>query len=132
MTYTEDQLTGWFDVETQNPWEPGVYEEEDGYYSWWDGRKFCGCWRKIETAIKNKNFSGCASNVTRWRGLAQNPHAKPKRSGNKRKVMYVVAHKATRCAEAVFSKKKNAQEYAKHLNFSVYITKIRFRTPEHN
>lgn len=138
MTYSEDQLTGWFDIEKQKPWETGVYRvkvehmpERDDLFSFFNGVEFKWISPRLDSAYKKRDMETNAV-VTKWRGLSQNPNAKPKRSGNKRKVMYVVAHKATRCAEAVFSKKKNAQEYAKHLTFSVYITKIRFRTPEHN
>lgn len=147
MTYTEDQLTGWFDKDTK-PTRIGVYEvsvyppgheDFDPAYSKWDGEKwnkylsYKDCNQKPIDAHKERfrPWGGGARDMY-WRGLSQNPNAKPKRSGNKRKVMYVVCCQRPRCTLAVFAKKENAQEYAEHLSFPVYITKIRFRTPEHN
>lgn len=108
--------------------------------SYWDGEKFCYAWvdcgegifANIERAIRDKHepLDEFELSIKKWRGLAKNPRAKPKPCGNKRKVMYVVCCQRTRCTQAVFAKKENAQEYAEHLNFPVYITKIRFRTPE--
>lgn len=135
MTYTEDQLTGF--IYGVPPVRDGVYKTDAGLFAHWS-EEFG--WGRGENSIEKayearkdgaiSNFFHIAWNG--WRGLSKNPNAKPKSSGNKRKVMYVVCHKATRCAEAVFLKKENAQEYAEYLNFPVYITKIRFRTPEHN
>lgn len=138
MTYTEDQLTGWIDVEKQKPWEHGVYEVMYEYhelsptYSWWNGEEWGFLSHTAELAKEFGNRCPTRHSVYKWRGLSQNPNAKPKRSGNKRKVMYVVCCQRTRCTQAVFANKENAQEYAEHLNFPVYITKIRFRTPEHD
>lgn len=144
MTYTEDQLTGWFDVEKQKPWEPGVYRvkiehlpECDGLFSFFNGVKFKWISKSIDGAYEYQRMKTGAV-VTKWRGLSQNPNAKPKRSGNKRKVMYVV----TECLSsqgyglplATFSNKKNAQAYIDvegNMRFhNLRIDKIRFRTPE--
>lgn len=133
MKYSEDQLTGWFDVEKQKPWEPGVYVvDEDSlgtWYAYWNGESF-GRLYLCPYDAKNRRNRHTNFVVTKWRGLSKKPNAKPKRSGNKRKVMYVVCCQRPRCTLAGFAKKENAQKYAEHLNFPVYITKIRFRTPE--
>jgi hypothetical protein len=140
MEYKDEELTGWFDLEAQKPWETGVYRVKTSCgqtgFSYWTGEFFCAGsntashatdWASIE-------FVKTSFTIAEWRGLNHNPCApvKPKSKGNKRKTMYVVCHQASRSTEAAFNKKENAQEYAEYLNFPVYIKKIRFRTPEHN
>jgi len=141
--YTEDQMTGWFCMTEQTPWEAGVYEVQ--YSStvqgcaYFNGNDFAYGWvigtleQNIQNALIDMNKKECVQPI-KWRGLNHNPDApeKPKSAGNKRKTMYVVCHQASRSTEAAFNKKENAQEYAEYLNFPVYIKKIRFRTPEHN
>lgn len=149
MTYTEDQLTGF--IYGVPPVRDGVYETDSGLFAhWseefgWGGGSF-----SIEKAYQARkegavrNFFHVAGNG--WRGLSYDPNAKPsaepkpKRSGNKRKVMYVV----TECLSAqgyglplaTFSNPKNAEAYIDaegSMRFhKLRIDKIRFRTPEHN
>lgn len=143
MTYTEDQLTVWFDVEKQKPWEPGVYQiKVNGEIckldtnSFWNGEYFCVCGSTIERASLPEAIKGKTNNnITHWRGLSQNPNAKPqKRSGNKRKVMYVVQEIANNGmllrSLASFRDMKHAKSYAASVYCYTRIDKIRFRTPE--
>lgn len=144
MTYTEDQLTGWFDVEKHKPWEPGVYEvsmrgytpDEDGCYAWWDGVKWGqACILGFEYVEESRYWNPTnAHRIFQWRGLSKNPNAKPKRSGNKRKTMYVVQEVANNGALlrslASFRDMKHAKRYASSVYCYTRIDKIRFRTPE--
>lgn len=144
MKYSEDQLTGWFDVETQKPWEPGLYQvkvehmpEEDGLFSFFNGVSFKWISKSIDRAYEDRCLATGAV-VTKWRGLSRNHNAKPKRSGNRKVTRYVV----TECLSATgygmplatFRIKKNAQAYieaeSKMRFHNLRIDKIRFRTPE--
>lgn len=153
MTYTEDQLTGWFDKDTK-PTRIGVYEvsvyppgheDFDPAYSKWDGEKWnkylsykdCGQ-KPIHAAKEQFRTWGGGSDDMYWRGLSQNPNAKPKGNGNRKVTRYVV----TECLSATgygmplatFRIKKNAQAYieaeSKMRFHNLRIDKIRFRTPE--
>lgn len=149
MTYTEDQLTGWFDKDTK-PTRIGVYEvsvyppgheDFDPAYSKWDGEKwnkylsYKDCNQKPIDAHKERfrPWGGGARDMY-WRGLSQDPNAKPKRSGNKRKVMYVVQEIANNGmllrSLASFRDMKHAKSYAASVYCYTRIDKIRFRTPE--
>lgn len=155
MTYTEDQLTGWFDKDTK-PTRIGVYEvsvyppgheDFDPAYSKWDGEKWnkylsykdCGQ-KPIHAAKEQFRTWGGGSDDMYWRGLSQNPNAKPKRSGNKRKVMYVVMSQhimdLKSSPDSTFECKKNAEDRVAYLkkiadeHQDIWIQKIRFRTPE--
>lgn len=143
MIYTEDQLTGW--ITGVPPVRDGVYKTNSGFFAHWSKEFGWGCGeRSIEKAYKSRQGGGMRSFFhiygNSWRGLSQNPNAKPKRSGNKRKVMYVV----TECLSAqgyglplaTFSNPQNAEAYIDaegSMRFhKLRIDKIRFRTPEHN
>lgn len=145
--YTEDQMTGWYHLSEQTPWEVGVYEVQ--YPSgvkgcaYFNGNDFACGWvigtleQNIQNALVDMNEKECVQPI-KWRGLNHNPDApvKPKSNGNKRKVMYVVIDAnrfgSFRGALAAFDNLKNAQEYAEYATGYVRIQKIRFRTPEHN
>lgn len=137
----DQELTGWFDLSEQKPWEPGVYEVNSflggDVYSYWDGEKF-----KYIAMSKEKAFLGRHSQTFRieseikWRGLSSDPNAKPKpkRSGNPKVTRYVVMHKNRfgefKGALAVFESADLAREYANMARIPVRIQKIRFRSPE--
>lgn len=149
MTYTEDQLTGW--ITGVPPVRDGVYETDFGLFAhWseefgWGGGSFL-----IEKAYQARkegavrNFFHVAGNG--WRGLSYDPNAKPsaepkpKRSGNKRKVMYVVMSQHIMSfkssPDSTFECKKNAEDRVAYLkkiadeHQDIWIQKIRFRTPE--
>lgn len=137
MTYTEDQLTGWFDFEKQKPWEHGVFSvkvahmpERDDLFSFFNGVEFKRISTSIDGAYEDQCRKTCAV-VTKWRGLSKNPNAKPKLSGNKRKVMYVVMFDEK--PVAAFTTAKECKDYVKRGNiWWTSIEKIRFRTPEHD
>lgn len=127
----EKNLSPWFLLSEQTPWEVGVYEVRDSWGSrWmcrWDGEKFLAQARNVETAnLQTHPPTIC---ILHWRGLSTDPEVK-KNPVNKRKTMYVVMD----CSRidnpaAVFTRKKNAQEYADRISWP-RIKKIRFRTPE--
>lgn len=148
MEYKEDQLTEWFDIEKQKPWEPGVYLVFMEYgverYSFFDGKRFNyvispDSIDPIKYAFNTRKEKGAGSAVKKWRGLNFNP-SKPKKQGNKRKTMYVVMaqNKKTLDAECdgAFAKKENAEARKQSAlkiagdTHRVWIQKIRFRTPE--
>ena len=86
MNYTEDQMTGWYNLSEQNPWEPGVYEvpcrfggEGMTYFSWWDGLRFRGGWDSPEEAFSNKDHE-YLTDYKKWRGLNHNPLAPSQRA----------------------------------------------------
>lgn len=126
-------LSQWFDLAEQKPWEVGVYEVTNGYYSGtvysvWNGKYWSFTCRSIERAILNSDTKS-RDNIIKWRGLSTNPEVK-KKPQNKRKTMYVVMD----CSRidnpaAVFTQKENAQEYADRISWP-RIKKTRFRTPE--
>lgn len=137
----EKNLSQWFDLAEQTPWEVGVYELTGNAswhcYAYWDGQSFSYAWtseivgsRQLAYESRNqKNQVHWFSRMKKWRGLSTDPEVK-KNPVNKRKTMYVVMD----CSRidnpaAVFTRKKNAQEYADRISWP-RIKKIRFRTPE--
>lgn len=143
MTYTEDQLTGW--IYGTPPVRDGVYQTIYGNYAYWSNAKGWGAGRSsIQEADLAKNLGvdpNCYhTDGAKWRGLSQNPNDQPKRSGNKRKVMYVVMSQhimdLKSSPDSTFECKKNAEDRVAYLkkiadeHQDIWIQKIRFRTPE--
>lgn len=146
-TYTEDQLTGWFYVEVQKPWEPGVYlvkSNQNKFVAgcYWHGDRWGNAAllddenQAIQAASRWKDhlIGSWESEIKQWRGLNHNPSAPPKlkSKGNKRKTMYVVVSLWTSHPQAAFNDVDNARNYAEQVDYPVRIRRIRFRTPEHN
>ena len=131
---SEQNLSQWFDLAEQKPWEVGVYEAKyDGldkiYYSWFNGEQFQSGWYSKQKAKENKNMpSGLGLVPEKWRGLSTNPEVKKKE--NKCKTMYVVMKAISNSPVASFSNVNAARDYAGRVNFPVRIRRIRFRTPE--
>lgn len=134
MEYTEKDLSQWFDVEKQKPWEDGVYEVRSSSLAF----------RNIFSLFRNGTFheisvvvleptdrianvgvgDGCT--VTHWRGLNHKPSA-PKPKANKRKTMYVVVNVRTFRPCAAFDKVNEARDYAERVKFPVRVIRTRFR-----
>lgn len=130
-------LSQWFYMAEQNPWEVGVYEalfpqdKEFQWFSYWDGEKFNSGWTTKERALQHAGGVFVDSTQpTKWRGLSTNPEVK-KKPQNKRKTMYVVIDRGgvVDTPVAAFFDAKNAQEYSERLAYP-RIKRIRFRTPE--
>ena len=129
----DKELSQWFDINEEKPWEPGVYEvDEDSFgkwFSYWDGKKFGYLTMDVNAAIEE--FSSHTDFVVeKWRGLASDPSAKPKPKGNRKVTRYVVRSYDKQKVFASFENVDNARLYADGINEPVSITKIRFRTPE--
>lgn len=146
----DENLSQWFNLDEQKPWDPGVYEVEfksifDGANriakSFFDGEKFNFLSHEMygfsaEKAFEKRKCCGGGRLVFRWRGLASDPNAKPKARGNRKVTRYVVMESllVNDRAVASFEKRKAADAYLK-MNpgwpmLPNYIKKIRFRTPE--
>lgn len=135
-----ENLSQWFNLDDQKPWEPGVYEVEikgytrdkDSAYSFWDGMKFYQpCIIGFKHVEESKTWAvTSAHRIYKWRGLASDPSAKPKARGNRRVTRYVVRSYDKQKVFASFVNVDNARVYADSINEQVRITKIRFRTPE--
>lgn len=132
---SEQNLSQWFLLSEQTPWEVGVYEVNSGnewnhitYSSYWCGSKFHGGWGFPEEAYENKDHPGDGSG-SKWRGLSTSPEVK-KKPQNKRKTMYVVMNAVTNNPTASFFSVNSARDYAETVNFPVRVKKIRFRTTE--
>lgn len=141
MEYTEKDLSKWFDLNEQKPWEHGVYEVkfrsvsggERLATSYFDGEKFNFLSHSqydfsIDVAYKNRRCCGGGARVTRWRGLKKNPSA-PKPKANKRKTMYVVVNVRKDKPCAAFDKVNDARDYAERVSFPVRVIRTRFRVP---
>lgn len=149
MQYQE--LTGWFDLSEQEPWEPGVYDVELGiiehgklisgirqfseWKSYWDGYCFKSASDSVERAFINRYINESTGlRVVKWRGLSSDPNAKPKpkRSVNPKVTRYVVTSDGD--AVATFASKPLAEAYAKSIEKRrasvVWVETIRFRSPE--
>lgn len=92
MTYTDSDLTQWFNLSEQKPWEPGVYAVTMGtdcgkewssqfgeWFAWFDGHKFMRASRSLIAAYdqRDKLELDCAC-VMKWSGLNYDPSL-PKR-----------------------------------------------------
>ena len=135
----DKELSQWFDINVQEPWEPGVYEvpgiygAEETYFSYWCGIGFHGGRNTVEIAIQQKKYSSIEPRYKKWRGLSTNPTAKPKPKpkGNRKVTRYVVMDPNYSLPTPVgtYACKENAQERKQAIPGG-YILKIRFRTPE--
>lgn len=138
-------LSQWFDLAQQNPWEVGVYEvqskhqpQELGMYSFFDGHVFRYIKRDANSAF-NYRADMTFAEIVRWRGLSTNPEVKKKPSGNRRVTKYAVMTSVSSIANhgqllAVFSTEELAKKYADRESpahfYPLEVHKIRFRTPE--
>lgn len=143
QTQATENLSQWFSLDEQKPWEPGVYEvackygSGRNYFSYWCGVGFHGGWGSVERAIENKNKS-IEPAYQKWRGLASDPNAKPKARGNRKVTRWLhftgmlgsdLIHKI----HGVYKTKKEAEIARDKRNSHGWrsaIQKIRFRTPE--
>lgn len=149
---TTQNLTDWFNLDEQKPWEPGVYIVDEDYmgtwFSYWDGAAFCQLSTDKERAEAYADIA-TRFRVYRWRGLSSDPNAKPapepkpKARGNRKVTRYVVAetvglytsHIDPNAIHGSYSDRQIAEDVAKRLRDSgsvtarVFKTK-RFRTPE--
>lgn len=127
---SEQNLSQWFDLAKQKPWEVGVYEVEDSWGCiWmcrWNSEKFLAQAKAVGMA--NLQTHPATIFIVKWRGLSTNPEVKKKE--NKRKTMYVVMKAISNSPVASFSNVNAARDYAGRVNFPVRIRRIRFRTPE--
>lgn len=135
-------LSQWFDLEEQKPWEVGVYELSGdaswNCYAYWDGKSFSYAWTtEISDALdraygyRNDKSQVCwFYKMKKWRSLSTNPEVKNKQR-NKRVTRHVVINRGGFIDKpvAVFSSKELAEEYASKL-FAATAKTIRFRTPE--
>ena len=140
-TQTAENLSQWFNLAEQKPWEPGVYEVQrkdydySGQFSLFKNGKFheVGANGPNSANIWAKSFGvGDGCDVVKWRGLASDPNAKPKPKalGNRRVTRYVVRSLDCKHLFASFKSVDVARNYAENINEPVRITKIRFRSPE--
>ena len=136
----DKELSQWFDINVQKPWEPGVYEvreecdigKNQKWYSYWNGKKFMYYTHISEQdAFEEKSKpTGCIT--SHWRGLASNLSAKPKpkQKGNHKVTRYVVMDKTQIDTPlGVFSCPVVAANHAAKFKWAE-VEKIRFRTPE--
>jgi len=142
-------LSQWFDLAEQKPWEVGVYEARlsglidypsvIGRYTWWNGEFFEPLSDSVEEAcdrIDSERFRTSA-NITHWRGLSTNPEVK-KKQGNRKVTRYVVMTIYTTGGYGlpleVFEDNKLAHAYLEKERFMHFypleVKTIRFRTPE--
>ena len=137
----DKELSQWFDINVQKPWEPGVYEaefEDDDsgwrFFSHWNGSAFNSRWLSIERCMEHAH-EGFRDRRTpiRWRGLAsdQSVKPKPKARGNRMVTRYVLMDPNYSLPTPVgtYACKENAQERKQAIPGG-YILKIRFSTPE--
>lgn len=141
------ELSQWFNLSEQKPWQVGVYELKGGgvesSYSWFNGVNFMYTWDAsfgIEQAFDSRFDNDQPSwfpEITHWRGLSScpsKPAPSPKPRGNRRVTRYVVTESKSiyyRTPVAVFDEKPTAQEYLKqNPKKFLRIEPIRFRTPE--
>lgn len=132
---SEQNLSQWFDLAEQKPWEVGVYEVENKskkhpnlrIYSYWNGYRF-GWVEQFPWLAEMQGHNASIRTEIKWRGLSTKPEVKKKE--NKRKTMYVVMKAISNSPVASFSNVNAARDYAGRVNFPVRIRRIRFRTPE--
>lgn len=151
-TKAAENLSQWFRLDEQKPWEPGVYEvllgneqsieydqQLSDWYAIWDGNKFLYASSTVNGAFLNAGAKDdLCFTITRWRGLASYPSAKPKARGNRKVTRYVVMTSFTSAGYglpiAVFEDKALADAYVQKEKFMHFypleVKNIRFRTPE--
>lgn len=132
-------LSQWFDLAEQTPWEVGVYEVEDSWGCiWmcrWNGEKFLA--QAKNAGIANLQTHSATICIRRWRGLSTSPEVK-KKPQNKRKTMYVVQAlwaSGLYKAEGSYQNHENAKNHLARLESNkscddAWIETIHFRTPE--
>lgn len=136
----DKELSQWFDINEQKPWEPGVYEvqRQDYDYSGQLSLFKNGKFNEVavdgpDSAIYWAEISGIGDgcDVIKWRGLASDPSAKPKPKVNRKVTRYVIMDPSYSLPTpvATYACKENAQERKQSIPGG-YILKIRFRTPE--
>lgn len=133
----EQNLSQWFDLAEQKPWEVGVYEVENKskkhpnlrIYSYWNGYRF-GWVEQFPWLAEMQGHNASIRTEIKWRGLSTKPEVK-KKQGNRKVTRYVVIDRGGFIDKpvAVFSSKKLAEEYGSKL-FAATVKTIRFRTPE--
>ena len=75
LTYTEDELTPWFDGRYFKPAWPGSYMTKFGRrvgYQWWDGRLWSTWFKSADDAKSDSRYCGYAAlrfQNDDWRGL---------------------------------------------------------------
>ncbi len=138
----DKELSQWFDINVQKPWEPGVYEVQYKNGSigcaYFNGNEFTYGWvigsreENIKDEFRSANECDSDQPIS-WRGLASNhaATAKPKPKGNRKVTRYVVMdpNYSLPTPVATYACKENAQERKQAIPGG-YILKIRFRTPE--
>ena len=133
----DQELTGWFELSDQKPWEPGVYEIKEfiageRYFSYWCGKEFHGGWLFIDRAMQCKNPTPDARQ-NYWRGLSFDPNSKPgpkpKRSGNPTVTRYVVIDVMKGEPVASLQTRDAAVDYAARMEWP-RIKRVRHRSPE--
>lgn len=133
----EQNLSQWFDLAEQKPWEVGVYELSGQNfngtaYSYWNGNQFMYTWDSSfgkQSAWDSRHDHSQPSwfcNMQKWRGLSTNPEVK-KISGNRKVTRYVVT--ILEEVVATYESKPNAYKHANR-HPSGRVKTIRFRTPE--
>lgn len=136
----DKELSQWFDINEQKPWEPGVYEIQYQYgpigCAYFNGNEFAYGWvigsreENIKYALRSANRVDCSQPIS-WRGISSDPSAKPKQKpkGNRKVTRYVVM--LDKNPIAVFDTRKECLDYVKRGNiWWSSIEKIRFRTKE--
>lgn len=146
-------LSQWFDLAEQKPWEVGVYEvdedslvgrrsSEDGDFlaAYFDGIDFgfIACVTKgsgtfsVQRAKDNFTSGSYNTNIQRWRGLSTNPEVK-KKQVNKRVTRHIVVKwnewGGSNSIVGSYENPKIAQAHADRLP-TAHVKTIRFLTPE--
>lgn len=145
-------LSQWFDLAEQKPWEVGVYEVQRADYDY--AGQFSlfknGCFHEVgvngpDSAVywAEEGGIGDGCDVVLWRGLSTNPEVKKREKiMNKQKTMYAVIpydKDEEYRPVAVFENKEVAEKRAEYLSkthkgcfnsIKYMVHAIRFRTPE--
>ena len=135
----DENLSQWFNLDEQKPWEPGVYEVQYQYgpigCAYFNGKEFAYGWvigsreENMQSALRSANRPDCYQPIS-WRGLSSDPSAKPKARGNRKVTRYVVMDKRhIDTPLGVFSCPVVAANHAAKFKWAE-VEKIRFRTPE--
>lgn len=129
------ELSQWFNLSEQKPWQVGVYEVSNGLYfspaySAWDGASWSFTCNSVESAILNRSLS-TKDKIIKWRGLSSAPSApshKPR--GNRRVTRYVLMLDSDPIM--VGNSMDEVRDYLKRSPNTWWTTvkTIRFRTPE--
>lgn len=89
MMHKESELSQWFNLSEQKPWEHGVvqvifeYEDECPTYSFWNGARFGFLSDTADGAVRMwREFGSTRHIVSSWRGLSYDPSLPKKLSRN--------------------------------------------------